>query len=85
MYFDGVDDNIKVPYVDELRIEKEITVNSWIKVLPKESNTYMRYLSVPNDSNGLNVSIHERDNNERYAWRVRSGGYWDEKLSRVSK
>ena len=79
MYFDGVDDNIKVPYVDELRIEKEITVNSWIKVLPKESNTYMRYLSVPNDS-WLNVSIHERDNNERYAWRVRSGGYWDETM-----
>ena len=45
MYFDGSDDYISVPYVDELRIENEITISTWIKADVLENYNDMRYIT----------------------------------------
>ena len=58
MYFDGVDDIITVPYVDELRIQKDITVNTWIKVI-RDDQSSMRYLTGPTGGPWLQMAIHQ--------------------------
>ena len=74
MYFDGVDD-ITVPYVDELRIQKDITVNT------DKSNERGR--SIFNEiywSNRWTMAsdgYSSRDDNDKFAWSGRSAGYWD--------
>ena len=77
MYFDGIDDIITVPYVDELRIQKDITVNTWIKVMKRDDQSSMRYLTGPTGGPWLQMAIHPRDDNNKFAWSGSSAGYWD--------
>jgi hypothetical protein len=78
MYFDGIDDVITVPYVDELRIQKDITVNTWIKVIKRDDQSSMRYLTGPTGGPWLMMAIHPRVDNNKFAWSGKSAGYWDD-------
>ena len=76
MYFDGSDDYISVPYVDELKIENEITISTWIKPMYSENYNDMRYITATSNE-WFSMGINPRGDNSKFAWWGRSGPYWD--------
>ena len=63
MYFDGSDDYISVPYVDELD-ENEITISTWIKPMYSENYNDMRYITATSNE-WFSMGINPRDDNSK--------------------
>ena len=83
LYFNGNDDNIRIPFTGSLKIEKDITLSAWVYVGSKGDKWQRQILNVEGNSSNhyyeiyVNTWDNNSNNQERNQFRVgfRSGGF----------